>query len=97
MGEEPQSTTKEMSPRMFRFLVLNILVGAVIFSVLFLLFSPLEPWLSYCLIGVVWAGDALVIAILHRQYQKNAKPAAGLKWSGFGEQRVDIGTVKRRD
>jgi len=67
--------------------------STVIMSAIFLFVVPFEPWLAYLVVGVIWVSEFIALGIIYSLYRRAANPnSGGLVWSGFGEQRPDIGS-----
>ena len=93
MSDEMEKIQPTPTPDQLRVLVAALLAGLVAISIVFYLISPLEPQITYLIIAGLWAADLLAIRLLYSQLKKKSGPSSsGLVWSGFGEQRPDIGS-----
>ncbi len=93
MSEESRTASKEPSTNTYLIVMLASLASTVVISAIFLFFVPIEPWLAYLVVGAVWISEFIALGIIYSLYRKAAKPNSSfLVWSGFGEQRPNIGS-----
>ena len=73
--------------------MLASLASTILISVIFLILVPMEPWLIYLVLGAIWISEFIALGVIYSLYRKAANPnSGGLVWSGFGEQRPNIGS-----
>lgn len=93
MSDESRTASKVPSANTYLIVMLTSLASTILMSGIFLFVVPLEPWLAYLVVGALWVSEFIVLGVFYSLYKKVAKPnSGGLVWSGFGEQRPDIGS-----
>lgn len=93
MSKEKATISEELSAKTYLIIMLSSVVSTIIFAAAIIIVVPLEPWLTYALIGAVLVSEAVVLGIIYSRYRKALNPSSGgLVSSGFGEQRPDIGS-----
>jgi hypothetical protein len=97
MSEEKKKKAEAMNASTMTIVAAALVTGLIAFSVIFSMFSPFDTWITYAIICAVWSADAVVFSLLYARFKQSPKsPSKGLVWSGFGEQRPAIGTMKKR-
>ena len=97
MNDEVKKKAGTLNPTTMKLVVGFMLFTLIAFSAVFSMVSPLDPWMTYAVICMVWLGDSIAISILYSSVrQHSGQSSHGLVKSGFGEQRPDIGTMKKR-
>ncbi len=93
MPDENKTEAAQPSANIYLIVMLASVTSTIAMSAIFLFVVSLEPWLTYLVLGVVWTGEFITLAVFYSFYKKAAHPRSdGLVWSGFGEQRPDIGS-----
>ena len=92
MSEENGVTPAPPNRVPFSILAAAMLAGLIAISIVFYFTSPLDRWVTYLVLGALWISEFIALAVMYSLNKKAAKPdTGGLVWSGFGEQRPDLG------
>lgn len=76
-----------------RIVILASLTSTIMISGFLLFFVPLEPWLVYAILAAVWISEFVALSVIFSLHKRDAnRTPGGLVWSGFGEQRPDLGS-----
>jgi len=98
MHSENETNATQPSANIYLIVMFASVTSTIAMSAIFLFVVSLEPWLTYLVLGVVWMGEFITLAVFHSFYKKATHPRStyprsdGLVWSGFGEQRPNIGS-----
>lgn len=93
MKEENRKNPRPQSANTFGIVMLASLTSTIMISVFLLFFVRLESWLIYAVLAVIWISEFIALGVIYSLYKRAAKPhSGGLVWSGFGEQRPDLGS-----
>jgi len=93
VSEEGGTNPKALSAKNLRIVILASLTSTVLISVVLALFVPLEPWLVNVILAAIWISEFIALGVIVSLHKRAARPNfGGLVWSGFGEQRPDIGS-----
>ena len=93
MTDENGNTQAPPNKVPFSTLAAAMLAGLIVMSIVFFVYSPLDRWITFLVLGALWVSDFIALAVMYSLYQKTENPkTGGLRWSGFGEQRPDFGS-----